>query len=71
MLELRQTGTASLVRDRAAAFNFDRFVGTPNNAISYYRALADAGMHYFIASVSDTQTLRLLAEEVMPEVANA
>jgi hypothetical protein len=70
MLELRQTGAASLVRDRAA-FNFDRFVGTPNDAISYYRALADAGMHYFIASVSDTQTLRLLAKEVMPEVANA
>jgi hypothetical protein len=33
MLELRQTGTASLVRDRAA-FNFDQFVGTPNDAIS-------------------------------------
>jgi hypothetical protein len=45
MLELRQTGTASLVRDRAAAFNFDRFVGTPNDTISYYWALADAGMH--------------------------
>ena len=70
MLELRQTATASLVRDQAA-FNFDRFVDTPNDAISYYRALADAGMHYFIASVSDTQTLRLLAEELMPEVANA
>jgi alkanesulfonate monooxygenase SsuD/methylene tetrahydromethanopterin reductase-like flavin-dependent oxidoreductase (luciferase family) len=69
MLELKETGAASLVRDRAAAFDFDfdRFVGTSADAVEYYRALADAGVRYFIVSVRGTKTLRLLAEKVVPE----
>lgn len=69
-MKLGDTGTTSLVRDRASAFDFefDRFIGTPRDAISYYRALADAGTQYFIASVSDAGTLKLLAEKVIPEV---
>jgi alkanesulfonate monooxygenase SsuD/methylene tetrahydromethanopterin reductase-like flavin-dependent oxidoreductase (luciferase family) len=70
MLKLGKKETTSVVRDRAVAFDFDfdRFVGTPEDAIAYYRALVEVGARYFITSVANTQTLKLLAEEVMPEV---
>lgn len=71
MLKLNKDEAASVVRDRAAAFDFDfdRFTGTPGDAVAYYRALVEAGVRYFITSVADAETLRLLAEEVVPEVA--
>jgi alkanesulfonate monooxygenase SsuD/methylene tetrahydromethanopterin reductase-like flavin-dependent oxidoreductase (luciferase family) len=44
--------------------------GTPPQLIAYYRALVEAGMRYFIAGCgSDAETIRLLAQEVMPKVA--
>ena len=45
-------------------------LATPREAIAHYQALADAGMQYFLAAVDghDTETVRLLAEEVMPAV---
>jgi alkanesulfonate monooxygenase SsuD/methylene tetrahydromethanopterin reductase-like flavin-dependent oxidoreductase (luciferase family) len=46
-------------------------VGTPADVVREYRALADAGVQYFIARVlpDDEETLRLLAERVVPELA--
>ena len=66
MMKLGKDESASVVRDRAEAFDFDRFTGTPEDAVAYYRALV--GVRYFITSVADAETLRLLAEEVVPEV---
>ncbi|MFL5758371.1 MAG: LLM class flavin-dependent oxidoreductase [Thermomicrobiales bacterium] len=42
--------------------------GTPEDAIRYYQALADAGVQYFVANIldQDWQTIELLAREVMP-----
>ena len=70
MMKLGEDETASVVRDRAVAFDFDfdRFIGTPEDAVAYYRALVNVGVRYFIASVADAKTLRLLAEQVVPEV---
>ena len=43
---------------------------TPDQAVGYYQALADAGVQYFLASanVDDEETVHLLAEEVAPRV---
>jgi alkanesulfonate monooxygenase SsuD/methylene tetrahydromethanopterin reductase-like flavin-dependent oxidoreductase (luciferase family) len=43
----------------------------PDEAIAYYRELAGAGLTYFIAGVfgNDTETVRLLAEKVVPALA--
>jgi alkanesulfonate monooxygenase SsuD/methylene tetrahydromethanopterin reductase-like flavin-dependent oxidoreductase (luciferase family) len=43
---------------------------TPREAIAHYRALAAAGVQYFIATLwgYDLETMRLLAEQVVPEV---
>jgi alkanesulfonate monooxygenase SsuD/methylene tetrahydromethanopterin reductase-like flavin-dependent oxidoreductase (luciferase family) len=43
---------------------------TPAGAVTHYQALADAGVQYFMAVVngSDPETVRLLAEEVMPAI---
>ena len=42
--------------------------GLPEDAVAYYQGLAEAGLNYFIAGVygNDTETVRLLAEQVMP-----
>ena len=44
---------------------------TPDEAVDYYRELVGCGMRYFFVTVApqDEETLRLLAEEVMPRVA--
>lgn len=70
MMKLGEGERTSVVRDRAAAFDFDfdRFVGAPEDAVAYYRSLVDAGVRYFITSVADAGTLRLLAKDVVPEV---
>jgi hypothetical protein len=35
MMKLGENETASVVRDRAVAFDFNRIVGTPENAVAY------------------------------------
>jgi alkanesulfonate monooxygenase SsuD/methylene tetrahydromethanopterin reductase-like flavin-dependent oxidoreductase (luciferase family) len=44
--------------------------GTPDDAIAHFSRLLGAGLQYFIAFVygNDLETIRLLAEEVVPEV---
>jgi alkanesulfonate monooxygenase SsuD/methylene tetrahydromethanopterin reductase-like flavin-dependent oxidoreductase (luciferase family) len=48
--------------------HYTPFIGTPEQAIAYYQSLADAGIQYVLAAVSrnDTETVRLLAERVIP-----
>lgn len=44
---------------------------TPENAITYYQELVDVGIQYFIVQTldaSDEETIRLLAEQVMPAI---
>lgn len=45
---------------------------TPERAIAYYRAIADAGSQYFIVQLdgTDHETIRLLAEHVAPAVSS-
>ncbi len=46
-------------------------VGTPEDAVTYYQALVKAGIQYFIVEVldaADEETMRLLAEEVVPQI---
>jgi alkanesulfonate monooxygenase SsuD/methylene tetrahydromethanopterin reductase-like flavin-dependent oxidoreductase (luciferase family) len=67
---------ADLERKRANARIPDRQLrsvpvfATPEGAIAHYQALADAGVQYFMATINghDEETVRLLAEEVMPAV---
>ena len=44
--------------------------GTPADVVAYYRALATAGIQYFIPTLlgSDEETLELLADRVVPAV---
>jgi alkanesulfonate monooxygenase SsuD/methylene tetrahydromethanopterin reductase-like flavin-dependent oxidoreductase (luciferase family) len=52
--------------------NFPRSMvaGLPHEVVAAYRPLVEAGMQYFTASVigDDVETLRLLAEQVLPEL---
>jgi alkanesulfonate monooxygenase SsuD/methylene tetrahydromethanopterin reductase-like flavin-dependent oxidoreductase (luciferase family) len=48
-----------------------RIVGSPEQVRSYYQAVADAGMEYFVVQVldaADEETFRLLATEVFPKI---
>ena len=47
--------------------------GTPAQATAFYRKLVAAGMRYFIVAVRvyDYETLHMLGEQVVPEVASA
>lgn len=56
---------AALARRRDAG---EMVVGTPEEATLYYHGLIEAGMRYFIVALrgDDTDTLRLLAEQVAP-----
>ena len=50
---------------------FSRVVGTPAQVTAYYQSLVDAGMEYFVVQsldAADTETIELLAREVMPRV---
>ena len=53
---------------RAESFRTSTVAGTPDEVRATYQALVDAGARYFIAAVAgnDTETVRLLAEEVVP-----
>jgi len=47
------------------------FAGTPEQAIPYYQELVEAGIQYFIVETldaADEETIRLLAEQVMPAI---
>ena len=74
-LELGENKPSAVLRSYIAAFDlsFDRFVGTPGDAVAYYRGLADAGVQYFITNIGgeDPNTLRLLAEQVVPELTDS
>jgi hypothetical protein len=41
---------------------------TPAKAITYFRRLMAAGLQYFVCWIYDVDTIRLLAEQVMPEL---
>lgn len=48
-----------------------RIAGPPEVAIAYFQALVEAGIEYFVVQTldaADTETFRLLAEQVMPHV---
>lgn len=51
-------------------FATSTMAGTPSEVVSYFRALIAAGMRYFITFIypRDIESLRLLAEQVVPEV---
>jgi alkanesulfonate monooxygenase SsuD/methylene tetrahydromethanopterin reductase-like flavin-dependent oxidoreductase (luciferase family) len=69
-LQAKLAAVPALTRERFAP---STLAGTPREAISYFRALIAAGMRYFITFVypKDVETVRLLAERVMPEVVAA
>jgi alkanesulfonate monooxygenase SsuD/methylene tetrahydromethanopterin reductase-like flavin-dependent oxidoreductase (luciferase family) len=48
-----------------------RIVGSPEQVAAYYQSLVDAGVQHFVCQsqdAADTETFRLLAEEVAPRV---
>jgi alkanesulfonate monooxygenase SsuD/methylene tetrahydromethanopterin reductase-like flavin-dependent oxidoreductase (luciferase family) len=50
---------------------YSRVIGTPEQAAVYYQALVDADMDYFVVQIldaTDTETIELLAQEVVPRV---
>jgi alkanesulfonate monooxygenase SsuD/methylene tetrahydromethanopterin reductase-like flavin-dependent oxidoreductase (luciferase family) len=50
---------------------FSRVVGTPTHVAAYYQTLVDAGIEYFVVQTldaADTETIELLAWEVIPLV---
>jgi alkanesulfonate monooxygenase SsuD/methylene tetrahydromethanopterin reductase-like flavin-dependent oxidoreductase (luciferase family) len=50
---------------------FSRVVGTPTRVAAYYQSLVNAGMEYFVVQTldaADTETIELLAREVIPLV---
>ncbi|HEX2281256.1 MAG TPA: LLM class flavin-dependent oxidoreductase [Thermomicrobiales bacterium] len=50
---------------------FSRVVGTPAQVAVYYQSLVDSGMEYFVVQTldaADTETIELLAREVIPLV---
>ncbi len=50
---------------------FSRVVGNPEQVAEYYQSLVDAGMGYFVVQTldaTDTETIELLAREVIPAV---
>ncbi len=45
--------------------------GTPEEAVAYYQELVEAGLQYFVVETldaADEETIRLLAEQVVPQV---
>ena len=48
-------------------------LGTPEEAVAYFRDLRAAGLQYFVARImeDDRETLRLLAERVIPALRTA
>jgi alkanesulfonate monooxygenase SsuD/methylene tetrahydromethanopterin reductase-like flavin-dependent oxidoreductase (luciferase family) len=59
---------ARIPTEKLAGWGPALFAGTPDEAIAFYRSLADAGFQYFIANVldGDDETIELLGTKVMP-----
>ena len=71
-VQIRAAGP--LIHDRVRRANVDfehaRFIGTPGDAIAHFRALAEAGLQYFIVGLGrDAESLRLLGRGGAPAVA--
>lgn len=68
-----QAKVATISEERQESFRSSMVATTPREAIAHYRALAAAGVQYFMAGLwgYDIETMRLLAEHVMPEVVAA
>lgn len=73
--------TASALKQKLAAipeqvrrgYASSTLAGLPDDAVAYYRALAAAGLTYFIAGIygDDRETVRLLAERVLPDLSES
>ena len=63
-----QAGSGSPATRRAQPSAF--MTGTPEQVAHYYQSLVDVGAQYFIMQVdsSDTETMELLAREIVPRV---
>jgi hypothetical protein len=63
-----QAGSGSPATRRAQPSAF--MTGIPDHVAAYYQSLADVGAQYFVIQVDarDTETLELLADEVVPRV---
>ncbi len=76
LLQLARTRSAlqekveRLPQQLVATFRAGMVAATPDEAVAYYQALADAGMQYFIAAIpgADAETLHLFGEHVLPRV---
>jgi alkanesulfonate monooxygenase SsuD/methylene tetrahydromethanopterin reductase-like flavin-dependent oxidoreductase (luciferase family) len=66
-LQEKLASVPAMTRERFAP---STVAGTPRQAIGYFRSLVEAGMRYFIVFVypKDIDTIRLLAEQVVPEI---
>lgn len=65
-IDSRPSGSPGTRRAQPSAF----MTGTPERMVAYYQSLADVGAQYFIMQIdsSDTETLELLATDVVPNV---
>ena len=59
---------AALPENVRSGYASSTLAGLPEDAVAYYRGLAEVGLTYFVAGVygNDTETVRLLAERVVP-----
>jgi alkanesulfonate monooxygenase SsuD/methylene tetrahydromethanopterin reductase-like flavin-dependent oxidoreductase (luciferase family) len=67
-LRAKLASVPQLTRERFAP---STVAGTPREVIPYFRTLVEVGMRYFITFIypKDAETVRLLAEQVVPDVA--
>jgi alkanesulfonate monooxygenase SsuD/methylene tetrahydromethanopterin reductase-like flavin-dependent oxidoreductase (luciferase family) len=65
-----QAKVAAMPQEAQTFYQSSLLATTPGTAVIHYRALAASGVQYFIAATweHDAETLRLLAQRVMPEV---
>jgi alkanesulfonate monooxygenase SsuD/methylene tetrahydromethanopterin reductase-like flavin-dependent oxidoreductase (luciferase family) len=65
-----QAKLAAVPQSRRDGFAPSTVAGTPREVLPYYRALIDVGLRYFITFIypKDVETVRLLAEQVVPEL---
>jgi alkanesulfonate monooxygenase SsuD/methylene tetrahydromethanopterin reductase-like flavin-dependent oxidoreductase (luciferase family) len=66
--EAAQTKFAAIPPERTGFFGHLPIVGTPEEIIPRVQTLVGAGFQYLIFIVWDPETLRLLGEQVLPEV---
>jgi hypothetical protein len=63
----------AIPEDDRAFYQPSLVAGTPSEVIEHYQSLIDAGVQYFIIAAweKDLETLHLLAEQVVPVLAQA